>query len=131
MQRGPLEQAVWNELETRPAGVINRAGLHARNCFAALFNGARRGTIFKPGQIPFFGKAEAEWAWPDGWNELKQLGLVKWTEVERPCHPSFNAPPMVDIEWSITDRGREVRTDDLKWFNELMDAREADEKQSQ
>ena len=130
MERGSQEKAVWDGMPNRLAGVINQASREASRCFAALFNGARKGTIFKPGQAPVFGKAEAEWAWPNGWNELRSLGLVEWSEVERPCHPSFNSPPMVDIVWTITDKGWSVRDDDLKWFRELMDARDRDESTS-
>lgn len=125
------EKAVRDSLLSRPAGVINGATREAQGCFAALFNGARNGTIFKPGQRPFFGKAEAELAWPDGWNELRGLGLVEWTEREKPCHPSFNAAPMIEIVWQITDKGRDVRDDDLKWFRELMDAQDRDMSASQ
>ena len=129
MQRGPKEQAVWDGVTSRPAGIINGASKDANRCFAALFNGARKGWCSKPDAAPSFGKAEAEWAWPHGWSELKALGLVTWTSKEVPCHPSFgNVPPMVDIEWTITDKGWDVRDDDLKWFRELMDARDADEK---
>jgi hypothetical protein len=131
MNRGPKEQLVWDGMPSRPAGLINQASRSANSCFAALFNGARNGTIFKPGQNPVFGKAEAEWAWPDGWNELRALGLVEWTERERPCHPRFNEPPMIEIDWHVTDEGHKVREDDLKWFRELMNARDQDEAGSQ
>lgn len=129
MKRGPREQDVWDGLRVRPAGVINATSRLANGCFAGLFNGAnQKGVIFKPGQSPSFGKAECEWAWPDGWNELKALGLVEWTETEQPCHPSFgDVPPMIYIHWTVTERGWQVRDDDLKWFRELMNARQADE----
>ena len=125
MGRGPKEQAVWDTLESRPAGVINRAGREANLCFAALFNGARNGMAPASGWKPTFGKAEAEWAWPDGWNELRDLGLVEWKEIQRPYHPSF--PPMVEIVWSITEKGWEVRNDDLAWFREIINVRDQDE----
>ena len=128
MNRGPREQSVFDSLNGRPAGVINRASREANSCFAALFNGARNGTIFVPGQKPVFGKAEAEWAWPNGWNELRDLGVVEWREIERPCHPSFgDVPPMISIEWVVTEKGWQVRVDDLNWFRELMDARSRDQ----
>lgn len=126
-QPGKNEQAVRSTLPSRPAGLIATADNAVQSCFAALFSGAQRGIIFKPGQKPSFGKAEAEWAWPDGWNELRRLGLVTWVETETPCHPSFgDVPPMVEIDWQITKRGLEVRDDDLKWFREIMDARDRD-----
>ena len=129
MERGPREQEVWDGRDARLAGVIYATSRSAQNGFAGLFNGANsKGVIFKPGQRPSFGKAECEWAWPDGWNELKSIDLVEWSETKQPCHPSFgDVPPMIYIHWKITDKGWKVREDDLKWFNELMSARDADE----
>jgi len=36
---------------------------------------------------------------------------------------------MTEVHLAITDKGHAVRDDDLKWFRELMNARERDERE--
>jgi hypothetical protein len=126
LEQGPREQAVRATLNDRPAGIIYSASRRAQRCFAGFFNGAlSRGHVTPSGGL-FIGKAECEWDWQNTWAELKTLGLIEWTDEHRPNHPDIGGTSHY-VHVSITDKGREVRADDLKWFNELMDAKRADD----
>lgn len=126
MQRGPLEQAVYDSKSSRPAGVILGASRGANSCFAGIFNGCRAtGYIFVPERDDLsIGKYECEVNWRETWAELKSLGLIDWREENVPCH---DGSKMIHVHLSVTAKGLEVREDDLKWFRELMNARDADE----
>lgn len=125
-KRGPKEQAVWDARLNRPAGVILAASKEASRCFAGIFNGcSSRGVIFKPDTDHLsIGKAECEWDWRKTWGELKSLGLIDWREEDVPCH---DGRKMIYVHLSVTEKGHEVRDDDLAFFRQLMDARDVDD----
>ena len=135
---GPNESAVWETLGSRLAGLINRAHSHSleddpiaavERTFTGLFNGARSpGSVWPTGGL-FVGKAECEWDWPAAWENLREMGLIEYHLEERPNHPSFGGATTY-VHWSITDNGWETREDDLKFFNEVLDARGKDEARS-
>jgi len=126
MKRGPREQGVFDTLPNRPAGIINAAEDRVSSCFAGIFNGClARGHLSQDDSLKI-GKAECEWDWRETWGELKRLGLIDWTEEETPNHPSVGGTSRY-VHLTVTDKGREVRDDDMRWFRELMDARTADE----
>lgn len=124
---GPAKAVARATLKGRPARALYEISLDedARvttpECtFAALFNGARQGNGV-PGFGMSFGKAEAEWGWPKAWEALRDAGLIDF-EVT-----TYDAPGAVGgiaerVTWSITDKGREVRADDLAWHREMSDA---------
>lgn len=132
---GPKELAVRATLSERPAGLIERIELppekrsdahgSVENTFAALFNGARQG-YGHPERGPSFGKAEAEWGWPNAWYALRDAGLITITESIEEA-PGAVGGKSLRVEWGVTDLGWQVRDDDLAYFRELMDARRADE----
>lgn len=120
------EQAVRDSLPTRPANVIQSLGQEAERTFAGLFNGAlRKGSIRR--DALFIGKAECEWYWPQAWQTLKGAGLIDYSLKEEPNHPTIGGTTNY-LTWSVTDLGWDVRNDDIKWFHELMDARDSDER---
>lgn len=129
---GPLEQKVRDSLKSRAAGVLDAisgpvgAFERADNVFAALFNGATSEGTFWPNGRLFIGKAEAEWGWPAQWEKLRDAGLIEYELYETPNHPSFGGTT-TKLRWSITDKGWEVRNDDLAYFREVMAARDQDE----
>jgi len=119
MNTASREIAVRATLKDRPAGILSElprveGKYPASNVFAALFNGARQGYAIPNGRV-FFGKAEAEWGWPHAWEELMQAGLIIFSlDGNR-------------VAWAITNKGMEVRNDDLAYFRELMKAMDLDE----
>ncbi len=126
MQVGPKEQAVRDTLPNRPAGIINAVENKVSDCFAGIFNGCgSRGYLSADDGLKI-GKAECEWSWRETWGALKSLGLIDWTEEEKPNHPDIGGTSRY-VHLTVTDKGHDVREDDLKWFRELMDARRADE----
>jgi len=126
MNDGPKENAVRATLATRPAGILDAFDNRVSNCFAGLFNGARREGIIWPNGSLFVCKAECEWGWPGDWEKLRDAGLLTFRLEERPNHPSIGGTTAY-VPWSITKKGWDVRDDDLAYFNELMDARRKDE----
>lgn len=124
---GPKEQTVRETLSNRPAGLLEAISREATRCFAGLFNGARsHGWIGQGGGL-IIGKAECQWDWEKTWPELRDAGLITWTTEDRPNHPDFGGHT-THIDWKITDKGWDVREDDLRYFNELMTAMTDDEK---
>lgn len=118
------EQAVRESLQNRPAGALQqwgRGGGHrsVSATFASLFNGAQKGSIF-PNGVFKCGKAEAEWGWPENWDRLVEAGLITYDIVDGPGD-------WKTVNWSITDKGWDIREDDLAYFKELMDAKDADD----
>lgn len=119
----------------RPAGLLERIELpeekrsdshgSVENTFAALFNGARQGWGH-PERGPSFGKAEAEWGWPNAWYALRDAGLITITETIEDA-PGLVGGKSLRVEWGVTELGWQVRDDDLAYFRELMSARRADE----
>jgi len=116
------EMKVRKGLKKRPAGILaaikrDEKKYPAHLTFAALFNGAIQGRTTEKGGV-FFGKAEAEWGWPHAWEQLRAAGLIEFrvdTEAGK-------------IHWHITEKGYEVRQDDMAYFRELMAAMDADER---
>jgi hypothetical protein len=122
---GPREKAVRATLASRPAGVINDPSVHlkVRQCFTGMFAGcSRTGTLH--GDSLKIGKSECEWDWRETWGALKALGLIDWREETRTA-PS--GARITDVHLTITEKGHQVRMDDQKWFEELMEARLQDE----
>lgn len=132
---GPEEMRVIATLPDRPAGLLEKIELAedergdaygtVDRTFAALFNGAMSGRMMH-GDTPWFGKAEAEWGWPNAWAALRDAGLVTW-EIKRETHPGGDFDY---FHWQITDLGWKVRDDDLAYFRERMNARDKDESQA-
>ena len=125
---GPKEAAVRATLANRPASILyldGTIGHQINRCFAGLFNGARQGHLTPNGGL-FLGKAECEWDWEEVWPALQALELVEYRLEEVPA-PGAVSGKMTKFHWSITDKGHDVREDDIKYFRELMDARTADE----
>ena len=121
---GPKEKAVRDTLTNRPAGELTKLEREDSRCFTAMFNGAHTpGRIFGKMGLKC-GKAECEWNWPEGWKRLQDAGLIEFNIVTREP-ASFD-----EVHFRITGRGHTVREDDIKWFNELMAARHADEADS-
>ena len=134
MGNGPNEQAIRDTLASRPAGLINKEHSHGfddpiaavERTFTGLFHGARSpGSIRSKGGL-FVGKAECEWDWSAAWETLRDMGLIEYRLEEKPNHHSFGGTTTY-VHWSITEKGWQTLEDDLKWFNELMDARIKDE----
>ena len=126
MSDGPKETAVRATLATRPAGILEGFERGVRNCFKGLFNGAsREGHIWPNGAFKV-GKAECEWGWPGDWEKLRDAGLLTFRLDARPNHPSIGGSTTY-VPYSITDKGWDVREDDIAYFRELMAAREKDE----
>jgi hypothetical protein len=123
------EQAVCETLKTRPAGIINGAPRNVQTCFAGLFHGAHSPASYVPGFSFYCGKAECEWDWRETWGALRDLGLMEWSENEEDA-PGAVGGKQVKVPWSITDKGWDVREDDLKWFDELLAARRRDEQRA-
>lgn len=124
MAGNEAEQAVRATLANRPAGVLAGLPHDAETCFAGLFNGALgTGTVY-PGGL-FIGKSECERNWPEAWEALREAGLVEWRLEEVPNHPKVGGFT-TKLHWSVTDKGWEVRDDDLAWFRELMTAMRRD-----
>lgn len=126
---GPRETKVRASLSSRPAGIIQGASREAQWCFAGLFNGARGTGWLTPNGNLSIGKAECEWNWKDTWAELCRLQLLQWG-----THTKY-APGSVDlmitvVTPAITDKGLDVRSDDLAYHRELMAALDADEKEA-
>jgi hypothetical protein len=123
---GPNETRVRATLPERKAAIINGASRAAADCFSGFFNGASStGHVLRDGSLKI-GKAECEWDWQQTWPELMRLGLIGWTEEERPNHPDIGGTSRY-VHLTITDLGREVREDDNRYFRDLMDAMRADE----
>jgi hypothetical protein len=121
---GPKESAVRMTLGQRPAGELyHDADPRVRRCFTGLFNGARHGHVTGNDGL-FLGKAECEWDWEEVWPAMKGQDLVDYN-IEEVTHPSGHISK--EFRWLITDKGHEVRTDDIKYFRELMAAMEEDE----
>ena len=72
------------------------------------------------------GKAECEWSWRETWGTLKTLGLIEWRE-ETVSAPGAKSGTMTYVYLTVTDKGHDVREDDLKWFREFTEAQRADE----
>lgn len=125
-EQGPREKAIRATLPNRPAGILAGATKEAQRCFAGFFNGASGTGHVSPTGGLHIGKAECEWDWQKTWPELKALGLLEWTEEDRPNHTDIGGVSRY-VYPSITEKGCEVRRDDLKWFNELMDAMPAED----
>lgn len=125
LEMGPREKAVRASLEGRPASLWHNlperphASGSASSTFASFFNGARKGMITTNGHFSC-GKAEAEWGFPEAWDQLVTAGLITYEIVES------EVPGWKDVPWEITELGWQVREDELKWFHELMDAQRAD-----
>lgn len=126
---GPKEIAVRATLDGRPASTLRGIDRAAQNCFAGFFSGAKStGTILQPEADDLsIGKSECEWDWRSTWGELKQAGLIDWTEEDVPC---FDGSKMKRVHLTITEKGHSVRADDLAYFRDLMNAMDADEKVS-
>lgn len=128
---GPKERAVRATLPNRPAAVLYERDDITRkinHCFAGLFNGARsRGWISPPRAGLFLGKSECEWDWQQVWPAMRNLGLVDYYTQERPAPFTSGIPWRIDFHWWITDKGWDVREDDLRYFRELTAAMDADE----
>lgn len=110
-------------------GARPREDCKPERTFAALFNGARQRGWYAthgPNPHPIFGKAEAEWGWPHDFETLRDAGLITFTISESDA-PGLIGGKSTDIEWQITNKGWEVRKDDLAYFRALMDAMAADE----
>lgn len=123
---GPKEQAVRATLPGRPAAMLYEEtdlGRKIFSCFAGLFNGAFQGRITAKGGL-FVGKAECEWDWQEVWPAMKELGLVDYS-IDEVTHPSGYVSK--NLHWNITEKGFEVRDDDIKYFRELMDAMAEDD----
>jgi len=117
---GPLEQAVRDSMAARPANEIAKQSVRVRGCFAGLFNGAKsEGFVHESGLS--IGKAECEWGWPEDWDTLRDAGLIEYRMIDGPRGSKR-------LVWSITAKGMDVRTDDVRAFRELMAARDDDEK---
>lgn len=124
---GPEEAKVLVGLNARPARLLRWEGMdsQARHCFIGLFNGAWQvGMLFKAHELTI-GKAECEWGWPGDWEKLAALGLITFDIEQRPNHPDIGGRT-AHLIWHVTDKGWEVREDDLAYSRELMAAREAD-----
>jgi hypothetical protein len=119
------EQQVRDTLPNRPAGMINGLSREAQTTFAGLFNGGYKQGWFLPNGSLHMGKAECEWHWPAAYEELRDAGLIKYHTEDRPHAKGGGSTTYLINE--ITERGWDVREDDLKWFRELMDAMRADE----
>lgn len=125
LKRGPREQAVWDTLPSRPAGIINATPNDVNGCFAGIFNGCQsRGSLYEDSLK--IGKAECEWNWRHTWGALKALGLIDWRE-ETVDAPGAKSGKATWVHLTVTDKGHDVREDDVKWFRELMNARREDE----
>lgn len=127
---GPHEQAVRDGLQSRLAAIINDTSNKVQGCFAGFFNGCHAtGSLWgDDDKFLSIGKAECEWEWRETWGSLKALGLIDWTERTIPA-PGAKSGKMTEVHLAITDKGHAVRDDDLKWFRELMNARERDERE--
>lgn len=121
------EQLVLESLGDRPAGIIASAPINVRNCFAGMFNGCKATGSIGLNDHLFIGKAECEWDWRETWGDLKTRGLIDWRE-ETIDAPGAVGGKMTKVHLRITDKGWDVREDDVKWFRELMSARDEDEK---
>jgi hypothetical protein len=123
---GPLERAVRDSMAARPANEIAKQSVRVRGCFAGLFNGAlSEGSVNAENGL-FIGKAECEWGWPEDWDTLRDAGLIEYRLVDGPKVKM--GKPWKRLLWSITEKGMNVRTDDVRAFRELMAARDDDEK---
>jgi hypothetical protein len=116
-------------LADRPAGILERIHFEGedRFCradytFAALFNGAINPAHYVPaaGMGTFFaGKAEAERGWPLAWEALRDAGLIEYRE-EEVAAPGAVGGKMIDVHWSVTALGWQVREDDLAFYKEMV-----------
>lgn len=122
---GPKEAAVRATLPSRPAGIIQNVENNVNGCFAGFFNGCLSKGSLHNGHLSI-GKSECEWDWEETWGKLRELGLITWTTEQVPNHHTIGGHTTY-VHLTITDKGWEVRNDDLKWFRELMDARDQDE----
>ena len=123
---GPKEQAVRATLSSRQAGELRKLP-HRRSIdgtawstFSAIFSGVWRPRIYANGVFRC-GKAEAEWGWPTTWEQLRDAGLIT-LEILPP-----DTIGRRKVKFEVTELGRKVRSDDLAYFAELLDARKADD----
>lgn len=123
---GQNEHAVRSTLPARPAGILwgNDVLQRTRSCFAGFFNGAKKTGSLYNGALKI-GKAECEWDWQETWAALQDLGLITYTVETRTAPSGYE---ITDVTWTLTPKGRQVREDDLKYFDELMFAIQLDEK---
>jgi hypothetical protein len=131
---GPREEAVRAALLSRPAAVLYSDDddllQKVARCFAGLHNGALQGHL-NPGGGLFVGKAECEWDWQQVWPRMVQLGLVEFRLTPRANHPQHASHAFTALfEWRVTEYGQRVQEDDLRYFDELVDAMTADRKES-
>lgn len=123
---GPNEQAVRSTIERRPAGLLRKLPRRpsiegtATGTFASLFNGVRAPWITPNGSF-FAGKAEAEWGWPETWEQLRDAGLIDF-EIHEPNDAGFR-----DVTFEITELGWKVRNDDIAYSREISRAIKLDD----
>lgn len=76
------------------------------NGFLAMYAGCRaESTIFPNGSF-FCGKAECEWIWPEGWEILRDRGLIEYTIKNVIC---FDGDIMKEVHLRTTERGDKLR----------------------
>ncbi len=79
--------------------------------FLAMFAGCRSPATIWPNGMFHCGKAECEWIWPEGWEKLQELGLIKYRIEDVKCH---DGAIMKEVHLTITARGEKLRDD---WYN--------------
>lgn len=76
--------------------------------FLALYAGAHSPSMIWPNGGIHCGKAECEWIWPSGWEQLRDAGLIQYEVKDFKCH---DGDIMKEVHWNTTPRGDALRDD--------------------
>lgn len=82
-----------------------------RGGFLAMYAGCRSPATIMPNGYFFCGKAECEWIWPEGWEKLRDLGLIEYHIKDVKCH---DGDIMKEVHLTTTERGDRLREDFYK-----------------